>query len=273
MEDFLKPVLQFFTEATANSALNVIGTLAMFFIGLFAIRWVMRLLDAALEKSKLDKGIITFVSSFASIGLKVMLVVMAAIQLGVPSASFVTLMGSAGLAIGLALQGSLSNLAGGFMILLYHPFRVGHFIQAGADSGVVKEIGIFYTTLETPDRKTVVLPNGNLSNGVITNVTQSPERRIDLSFSMPLDSDIDQVNELVRSVARQHPLVVQERDIEVRLNDISGGVMVFTLRAFARQGDWWKTKLDLTENVAKAIRGAGLRFAAPQVELRQGAFE
>ena len=163
MEDFLKPVLQFFTEATANSALNVIGTLAMFFIGLFAIRWVMRLLDAALEKSKLDKGIITFVSSFASIGLKVMLVVMAAIQLGVPSASFVTLMGSAGLAIGLALQGSLSNLAGGFMILLYHPFRVGHFIQAGADSGVVKEIGIFYTTLETPDRKTVVLPNGNLS--------------------------------------------------------------------------------------------------------------
>lgn len=273
MEDIVKAVMEFFTKATADSVLNLLGTLAMFFVGLFIIRWVLRLLDAALDKSKLDKGIITFVNSFASIGLKLMLAVMAAIQLGVPSASFVTLMGSAGLAIGLALQGSLSNLAGGFMILLYHPFRVGHFIQAGPDSGVVKDIGIFYTTLETPDRKTVVLPNGTLSNGVITNISQSPFRRIDLNFSLPLDTDIDQVNELIRNVAKAHPLVSEENDVEVRLNDVSGGTLVFTLRAFTRQGDWWKTKLDLTENVAKAIRDAGLRFAAPQMELRQGQFE
>ncbi|HHT14930.1 MAG TPA: mechanosensitive ion channel [Clostridiales bacterium] len=273
MEDIVKTVMDFFTKATADSVLNLIGTLAMFFVGLFVIRWVLRLLRAALDKSKLDKGIVTFVNSFASIGLKLMLTVMAAIRLGVPSTSFVTLMGSAGLAIGLALQGSLSNLAGGFMILLYHPFRVGHFIQAGTDVGMVKEIGIFYTTLETPDRRTIVLPNGTLSNGVITNISQSPFRRIDFSFSLPLDADIDQVKALIYDVARAHPKVSEETGIEVRLNDVSGGTLVFTLRAFTRQEDWWTTRLDLTENVAKAIKNAGLRFAAPQMELRQGMFE
>lgn len=270
MENTKEMVIDFLKKAMSDGVLNLVGTLAMLFIGLLAIRWALRLLRAVLDRSKLDKGIVTFVDSFASIGLRVMLAVMAAIQLGVPSASFVTLMGSVGLAIGLALQGSLSNMAGGLMILLYHPFRVGHFIQIGENAGVVKDIGVFYTRLETPDRRMIVLPNGTLSNGVITNMSQNPLRRIDLNFSLPADADIGQVSRLLFQVAQAHPKVSGEAGIEARLNDVSGGILLFTLRAFTRQEDWWATKLDLTENVAKAIRDAGLRLAPPQMEVRQG---
>lgn len=271
MEKTLKTVTDFFGTAPAGALINLAGTIAMVVVGFFAIRYICRLLDKALQTSKIDKSIVSFLNSFVSIGLKVMLVVMAAIQLGVPSASFLTILGSCGLAIGLALQGSLTNLAGGLMILMFHPFKVGHYIQAGTDAGTVREIGILYTTLETLERKTVVLPNGALSNGVITNFSVSPLRRIDLDLSVLPDAPVETVCALMEKAAKNHPKVVQPEGIESRLYNITGGVMVYGLRAYARQDDWWQTKLDLTEIIAKEFQKEGLRFAPPQlmVENRQ----
>jgi small conductance mechanosensitive channel len=179
MDEAIKGILTFFTQATADKALTLVGSLATLVAGLLIIRWLMRILTPALRKSKIDQGVVSFVLNLISITLKVLLFAAVSIQLGVPSASFVTLMGSAGLAIGLALQGSLANLAGGVMLLLFHPFRVGHFIKAGSDDGVVQEIGLFYTTLKTFDGRTVVLPNGALSNGVyheLHPITRPPHR-------------------------------------------------------------------------------------------------
>lgn len=267
MNDSWQSLKNFFSQATADRVLNMAGSLVLLALGFVAIRWTLRIVDRSLRRSRLDVGVVSFLNSLASVGLKVLLIFAVAIQLGVPSASFVTLMGSAGLAIGLALQGSLSNLAGGFMILLFHPFRVGHYIKTGTDDGVVRDIGIFYTTLETFDNKTVVLPNGMLSNNVITNFSSSATRRIDIHLSVSPRAEVDAVNALMRQVAESHPNVIKDRKIEARLNDIKDGVLVFVLRAWVKQADMWDTRLDLNEGLKRAFDGAGIAFAAPQLQV------
>lgn len=269
MEDTLKAISEFLAKPPADALVNLAGTLLVTGLGFIAIRYICRLLDSGLSRSKMDKSIVSFLNSFVSIGLKMLLVLMAAMQLGVPGATLVTVLGSCGLAIGLALQGSLTNLAGGLMILIFHPFKVGHYIQSGSDAGTVREIGILYTTLETLERKTVVLPNGALAGGVVTNFSVSPLRRIDLNLTLLPDAPVDTVCAILDRAARSHPKVRQEAGIEARLYDITGGVMVYGLRAFTLQEDFWDTKLDLTERIAKDIRQAGLQFAPPQVMIAQ----
>ncbi|MGI6670933.1 MAG: mechanosensitive ion channel family protein [Christensenellales bacterium] len=263
MDEAIKGILTFFTQATADKALTLVGSLATLVAGLLIIRWLMRMLTPALRKSKIDQGVVSFVLNLISITLKVLLFAAVAIQLGVPSASFVTLMGSAGLAIGLALQGSLANLAGGVMLLLFHPFRVGHFIKAGSDDGVVQEIGLFYTTLKTFDGRTVVLPNGALSNGPITNFTQSPIRRIDVALTLPQGVDFSQVSRLALGVAASLPGVEDTPAPEARVTDIQNGILIVTVRAWAKQAVWWPTRLDLTEGILSALREAGIQLTPP----------
>ena len=263
MDEAIKGILTFFTQATADKALTLVGSLATLVAGLLIIRWLMRILTPALRKSKIDQGVVSFVLNLISITLKVLLFAAVAIQLGVPSASFVTLMGSAGLAIGLALQGSLANLAGGVMLLLFHPFRVGHFIKAGSDDGVVQEIGLFYTTLKTFDGRTVVLPNGTLSNGPITNFTQSPIRRIDVALTLPQGVDFSQVSRLALGVAASLPGVEDTPAPEARVTDIQNGILIVTVRAWAKQAVWWPTRLDLTEGILSALREAGIQLTPP----------
>lgn len=265
MAETLNNIVNFFKKSPGGALANLAGTLVMVVVGFILIRYICRILDAALQKSKIDRSIVTFLNSFVAIGLKVLLIVMAAIQLGVPSASFLTILGSCGLAIGLALQGSLANLAGGLMILIFHPFKVGHYISTGTDAGTVKEIGILYTTLQTLERKTVVVPNGALSNGVVTNFSVSPLRRIDLDLSVLPDAPVETVCALMERIAKNHPKVVQAEGIEARLYNITGGVMVYGLRVFAYQPDWWATKLDITERIAKTFQQEGIRFATPML--------
>lgn len=268
MQETIDGILSFLTKATADTLLGALGAVAILLIGLVLIRWLIRLIRSSLQKTKLDQGVVSFTLSFASIALKVLLFAAIAIQLGVPSTSFVAVLGSAGLAVGLALQGSLANLAGGVMLLLFHPFRVGHYIRAGADEGVVRELGLFYTTLQTLDGRTVVLPNGALSNGPITNVTQAPARRIDIPLTLPLDADFEQASRIALDIARAHPAVLADPGLEARVSDIRDGALVMVVRAWANQADWWATKLDLTERILSALRLAGIRLTPPVARIR-----
>lgn len=265
MEEVFNRITRYFGKEPYAVLTNLAGTLAMVVIGFFIIRYICRLMDTALQRTRIDRSIVSFLNSFVSIGLKTLLIVMAAIQLGVPSATFVAILGSCGLAIGLALQGGLTNLAGGLMILIFHPFRVGHVISAGTDAGTVKEIGILYTVLETVDRRTVVVPNGALAGGVVVNYSASPFRRIDIDLSLLPDAPVEKVCALMAAVAESHPKVVAQEGIEARLYSVTGGVMVYGLRAFARQADWWQTKLDLTEQTVRALQKQGIRFATPML--------
>lgn len=271
MENFFDPVIQFFQQATADIILNIVGTII-----LCLIIWKLskKLLDAIknkMAKSKMDQGVVSFVHSFLSISIKIILIVSVLIKLGVPSASFVAMLGSASIAIGLAFQGSLSNLAGGLMILIYRPFRVGHYIQCpGADAGTVTEIGIFYTKLLTPDKCIVVLPNGALSNGTITNMSAEPIRRIDIPLNFPLDADVEKIKSILVKVASSHPDTLDNPPIEARLSQVADGTMQFTLRVFAPQDKRWNAMHDLNEALMAEFKKENIQLAAPQLHISSG---
>lgn len=271
MENFFDPVIQFFQQATADIILNIVGTII-----LCLIIWKLskKLLDAIknkMAKSKMDQGVVSFVHSFLSISIKIILIVSVLIKLGVPSASFVAMLGSASIAIGLAFQGSLSNLAGGLMILIYRPFRAGHYIQCpGADAGTVTEIGIFYTKLLTPDKCIVVLPNGALSNGTITNMSAEPIRRIDIPLNFPLDADVEKIKSILVKVASSHPDTLDNPPIEARLSQVADGTMQFTLRVFAPQDKRWNAMHDLNEALMAEFKKENIQLAAPQLHISSG---
>ncbi len=271
MDNFFQPVIQFFQQATADFILSVIGTIILCFIIWKLSKKLLEIIKNKMSKSKFDQGVVSFVCSFLSIAIKTILIVSVLIKLGVPSTSFVTLLGSAGIAIGLALQGSLSNLAGGLMILIYHPFKVGHYIQCqDAEAGTVTEIGIFYTKLLTPDNRVVVLPNGTLSNGTITNMSAAPIRRIDIPLRFPFDEDVERIKSILAKVASSHPYTLDNPPLEARLSQVSDGTMQFTLRVFAPQDKWWNTMHDLNEALIKAFKEENIRLAAPQLHISSG---
>ncbi|MDO5022171.1 MAG: mechanosensitive ion channel family protein [Eubacteriales bacterium] len=268
MDNFFQSIIKVFQEATADTILNIAGTVILYFLIWQLSKKLLGFARNSLSRSKIDKGVVSFISSFLSIAVKIILIVSVLIKLGVPSTSFVTLLGSAGIAIGLALQGSLSNLAGGLMILVYQPFKVGHFIKSpDADSGTVTEIGIFYTKLLTPDNRVVVLPNGTLSNGNIINMSAMPIRRIDIPLTFPLNADVEKIKSILVNVAKSHPDTLEDPPLEARLSQIADGTMQFTLRVFAPQSKWWNAKHDLNETLMAEFRKENIAFAAPQIHI------
>lgn len=257
------------SRITADAFLNVLGSLAMLFVGLFLIKKVMRFVNPLLDRLKIEKGVITFFKSAVTLFLRAVLIIAVLINLGVPSTSFIAMVGSAGLAIGLALQGSLSNFAGGLMILIFHPFRVGHFIQAQNAEGIVQEIGLFYTTIQNYDKKIVVLPNGLLSNGVIANISDTRIRRINITVETLPDVNVKRVNEILAKQAESHENVLPSEGIEARLNQIASGRLVFVLRCFTLLPNYWTTMLDLNERVVDALNKNGIKLCPERLLLSE----
>lgn len=264
-------LLKFFSEATADTVLRIVGAVAMLLIGLFVIKHMMRILDRSMEKSKMDQGILSFLGSLISITLRSILIIMVASSLGVPSTSFIAILSSIGLAIGLALQGSLGNFAGGLMLLWFHPFRVGDYIKNDMVEGTVVSMNIMYTQLATFDKKKVIVPNSALSNGVVTNFSAFDSRRVDLSFQLAYDSDVNAVKALMVGIANRHPLVLETPASEARLASVQNGLLNFTLRCWCRTPDFWTVTFDLTEGLKQAFDRGGFRLPPPQSQVRMTA--
>jgi small conductance mechanosensitive channel len=270
MDNIWKSIEHFFVSFTADAALKVLGALAMLLVGMKAIKILMGLLTKSMEKSKLDRGLLGFVNNLLSFVLRFTLIVSLLIYLGVPATSFIAILSSAGLAIGLALQGSLSNFAGGLMLLFFHPFRVGDYIitQSGYE-GTVKDISMMYTTLETLDRRRVVLPNAGLSNGAITNNSASPIRRIDISITTDFTADVPTVRRLLEEAASATPDVLSDPPAVASLDKIQDGLLVFTLRCYASTPDWWATLLMVTEKVKNILEVNHIPLRGPLRDVRQ----
>lgn len=207
MEEFWKTVTQF----AAGFGLKLLAALLLLVIGLKLCKWAVRRLEKSRFFGKLEDSVRSFVRSLVSIGLKILVFVSASLVLGIPESSFIALLTSAGVAIGLALQGALSNFAGGLMILLFRPFRVGDYISTASGEGTVHDITVFYTVLITPDNKHVTLPNGGLTNTAVTNYSREKTRRVDLAFSVAYNSDLTEVRRLLLDAARAHPMVLAAR--------------------------------------------------------------
>ena len=269
MKEVWGSLLEFFAKASADLVLKIVVAALMIIVGMKIIKFAGNLLSKSLKKSKLDEGLQGFLENTAVILLRFMLVISVLIYLGVPAASFIAILTSAGLAIGLALQGSLSNFAGGLMILFFKPFRVGDFIQTDSMSGSVQSISIMYTTLKTLDGKKVVVPNAKLSNDIVTDFSWYDSRRIDLSITTDFSEDVDSVRNLLLNLAAANDTVLKDPAPGATLDKIQDGTLVFTLRCWAPTKEWWATNIALTAAAKEALAAQNVTLRGPVREVRQ----
>ncbi len=247
--------------------INVGIAVLVWIVGSFIIKKLDYILVSRMEKKEVDPSLTSFAKSLLNAILYILLVVAVVSQLGVQTSSLVAIVGAAGLAVGLALQGSLSNFAGGILIIIFRPFSVGDFIEAGGTSGIVKDIQIFSTILHTLDNKVVVVPNAQLSNNTIINYTKNDIRRVDLKFSVAYSDNLDVAKDILTKIASNHEKVLKDHDIFVRLSEYANSSINFTVRVWARTSDYWDVYFDIMEEVKSEFDIANLNIPFPQMDV------
>ncbi|MFA9462850.1 MAG: mechanosensitive ion channel family protein [Velocimicrobium sp.] len=238
-----------FKEGAVKFGLRIIVALIFYAIGKKLIKWLKKILNRSFERSNMDEGVQKFLISFISISLNVVLIVAAINILSVVTTSLAAVIGSLGLTIGLALQGSLSNFAGGVLILIMKPFRIGDYIVANGMEGCVTSIDIFYTRLLTIDNRKVVIPNGGLSNSSIVNVTNEDLRRLDLMIPVSYDCDIKTVKHILMGVIEQEDFVLKEEPISICVNSFEDSSISMAVRVWTKKEDYWELKWDMLERI------------------------
>lgn len=246
-----------------KSGTNLIFAVVILLGGFWLAKWVGRLVVRILTRGKVDAGLVTFLSSLSTIVLKVLVVVTAITQLGIEMTSFVAILGAAGLAIGMAFSGTLSNFAGGVMILLFKPFKVGDTILTQTLQGTVKEIQIFYTYLHTSDNKVVVIPNGPIANGPLTNFTKANVRRVDWSIPISYGDDYVKAHQLILKYLSEDKKVKKDPAPFVALGELGSSVMI-TVRAWAKTTEYWDVYYALNRKIYEEFEKEGLHLTSPQ---------
>ncbi|MDR0803238.1 mechanosensitive ion channel domain-containing protein [Fluviicola sp.] len=246
-----------------KSGTSLIFAIIVLLAGFWIAKWVGRLVVRILTRGKVDAGLITFLSSLATIMLKVLFIVTAITQLGIEMTSFVAILGAAGLAIGMAFSGTLSNFAGGVMILLFKPFKVGDTILTQNLQGTVKEIQIFYTYLHTSDNKVIVLPNGPMANGPMTNFTKTGVRRVDWSISISYGDDYIKAHQLILKYLSEDKRVKKDPEPFVALGELGASVMI-TVRVWAKTEDYWNVYFELNKRIYSEFEKEGLHLNSPR---------
>lgn len=245
---------------------QLLSALLVLIFGLWLIKRISKLAVRAMQKRDLDISLRTFLRSLISIGLKIVLIVTVAGMVGIGTTSFVTILGAAGLAVGLALQGSLSNFAGGVLILIFKPFRVGDSIEAGGQIGEVKEIQIFNTILVTADHKTIILPNGPLSNGTIVNNSRHGDLRIDVALDLETGSNTAEIKNTVWEVLHANDMVLKEPDPLVIISPGQGGAVHLNVKPYCHPENTVKLGSDLYEQLKQAFETKGIKPAPPMLK-------
>lgn len=242
-------------------------TILILCIGMRLIKFSINLTKKSRLFNRIDKSLASFLLSFIKITLYVLLGVTIASMLGVPLTSMVTVLGSAGLAIGLALQGGLSNIAGGIIILLFKPFTVGDFVDTHVDSGTVKGISLFYTTLVTPDNKVISIPNGNLANQATVNYSKEITRRLDININVSYKNDIEEVKKILNNILEKEKRILKDKDIFVGLTDYEDSSLTYTIRIWVNKGDYFNVKFDLLEKIKKQFDDNKIEIPYQQLDV------
>ena len=251
-----------FGDSLTSLGIKVLLAFFTLFIGLKLIKWVRKLTKKCLQRANADVGVMQFLDAFIKYTLIVLLLLGIASSFGFEVTSLAALLGSAGVTLGLALQGSLSNFAGGVLILLLKPFKVGDYIKedTNGNEGTVTEISLFYTKLITYDEKIIVLPNGTLANNSLTNVTEADHRRLDLKVSVSYDSDVKKVRQILQDVLDKDPGVRKEREINIFVDNFGESGVIMGIRCYARQEDYWQVKWRILEQIKE-------KFDENQIEI------
>jgi len=246
---------------------NVLLALLTLVIGLWVIKLLGKGFERGMDKANLEVSLKKFLLSLVGLLLKVLLVISVVSMLGVEMTSFIALIAAAGLAVGLALQGSLANFAGGVLILLFKPFKVGDFIDAQGYMGTVKEIQVFNTILKTPDNKTIFIPNGNLSNGSLTNFSTENTRRVDWVFGIGYGDDIKKAKDILNDLIKQDSRIMGDPESMVVVSELGDSSVNFTVRVWVKSSDYWGVYFAMQEKVKMTFDAQGISIPFPQSDV------
>lgn len=246
---------------------NILLAVIVYFIASKLIKWVLKLTTKALNKGKLEPMVVKFVYSIVKIGLYVLLFIAVVSILGIPTTTFVTLFGTVTLSVGLALQGSLANLAGGVLILIFKPFKVGDYIVACGDEGTVVGIDVFYTKLATVDNKVIVIPNGTLANSSVKNVSAMDKRRVDVQVGISYESDIATAKSVLMGIIDKNENVLRDKPINVFVASLDASQVTLETRVWVSSDKYWDTKWELTEQYKLALDENGIEIPFNQLSV------
>jgi small conductance mechanosensitive channel len=268
MEGINANSLQYYSQKLIDLAVEygpkLLLAILVLAVGLWIIKLALKGINRAMERSNIEISLRKFLSSLFGILLKVLLLISVASMIGIATTSFVAIIGAAGLAVGLALQGGLANFAGGVIILIYKPFKVGDFLEAQGYMGTVNEITIFTTILKTPDNKTVIIPNGSLSNGSMVNFSTEPKRRVDMMFGIGYGDSIEKAKMVLRKLADSDPRIHKEPAPQIVVGELGDSSVNFNVRVWCDAADYWGIYFDTHEKVKLAFDEAGISIPFPQ---------
>lgn len=270
MERITKEIWSYFSQqlpGAAGFAVKIALCAVIFFVGRKVIQWLVSAVRRVMERGHIETGAVTFTASVVKIVLYAVLILGIAVQLGVKESSVAALVASGGVAIGLALQGGLSNFAGGFLILLFRPFQVGDYIITQGQEGTVRKIEILYTTLHTFDNRRVIVPNGNLANNVIVNVTASDRRKLEVKVGISYEDDIQKAKEVLTGLIQSEPNVFQEEEHQVFVAQLGDSSVVLGLRCWVKTEEYFPTLWRFNERMKEEFDRAGLHIPYPQMDV------
>ena len=260
-------VIAFLQSSALDFGISLITALAIFFIGRMVVRLITNALRKVMNAQEVDPTLISFISNLVSMILLVIVVIAAVGALGVPTASFVAILGAAGLAVGLALQGSLSNFAAGVLIIVFRPYKVGDWIEGAGVSGAVEGVQILTTVLRTGDNKKVIVPNSQIMSDVITNYSANDTRRVDLVVGVSYDDDLDKVRGTIEELVAADERILDEPATTIAVSELADSSVNFVVRPWVNTGDYWSVWFDLTEAIKKRFDRDGISFPYPQQDV------
>ena len=247
--------------------LNIIFALLIFIIGKFLVNLITRIVRKLLVKAQVDNILVNFISSIVKSLLLLFVVIASLNQLGVDTTSLIALIGAAGLAIGLALQGSLQNLASGVMLIVFRPFKDGDYVEAGGTAGIVEQIGIFTTMMRTGDNKEVIVPNGQIFSGIITNYSKRDTRRVDMVFGIGYDDDIRKAKDIIVGIVEADERILKDPAPLIAVGELADSSVNFNVRPWVKSGDYWGVYFDLNEKIKLAFDENGVSIPFPQMDV------
>lgn len=248
---------------------SILIAILIYFIGRYLIKLVDKMLVKVMNRRKFLPEVQTFLSSVVHIALTILLVISIVGALGVETTSFAALLASAGVAVGMALSGQLQNFAGGVIILLLRPYKIGDFVEAGGVSGTVQAIQIFNTVLTTADNKVITVPNGTISNGVLVNYSQMDTRRVDWTFGVEYGSDVEKVKACVNRILAADARILKDPAVFIALGALADSSVNVTVRAWVKSADYWDVFFDINQKVYEQFNAEGIEFPFPQLTVHQ----
>lgn len=268
--EYIRDLIDKGIDLGVEAGKSIIIAIIIYFVGKALISLVNRMLRGVMDRRKVDPAIRSFLGSLVNILLMILLAISVVSALGVNTTSFAALLASGGVAVGMALSGNLQNLAGGIVILLFRPFKVGDYIEAQGTGGTVGEIQIFHTILTTPDNKKIYLPNGALSSGNITNYSKEPLRRVDFTVAVEYGEDIDKVRKALKDILDKDARVLQEPAPVIVLGALADSSVNMTVRVWLKSEDYWNVFFHTNETIYHEFNRLGINFPYPQLTIHQG---